>query len=618
MSSLPRIIEVDQDLCVNCHACIAVCPVKYCNDGSGDYVNLNPDMCVGCGRCLSACSHNARYGIDDFDDFMAAARSGEHIVAIVAPGVASNFPRQYLQLNGWLKSLGVRAFFDVSFGAELTIKSYLEHITKNNPATVIAQPCPALVSFVEIYHPELLPYLAPADSPMLHTIKLVREFYPEHKGAKYAIISPCWAKKREFTETGVGDYNVTFKAIDDHLKQNGVSLSSFPKVEYDNPPAERAVLFSTPGGLLRTAMRWNQDVASITRKIEGQDIIYPYLEHLGQIIRDGKAPKLIDCLNCEAGCNGGTATMNAHAPLDEIESLVEERNQLMQEKHRKSGFMAERRTQKALQGMVETYWKPGLYDRRYVNRADNNIAETPNQREIREIYRSMNKFSEDDVYNCNSCGYKTCEGMAKAIHNGLNKRENCHHYILSVAQEEHEAAERETVAAKDANAKVQDVISSVQKNNDALVALGGQMRSRLDELRRTIHSQSDAFQSLSEQVNGSSLAIKEFLPIARAIEDIAFQTNLLALNASVEAARAGRAGKGFAVVASEVRTLAERARKEVERFGPHVSSVQGSFSKITENVAEALQRSQETVALSEELSASTNQLIQYPSTGNHS
>lgn len=592
--SLAKIIEVDREKCCNCHACIAVCPVKFCNDGSGDYVEVNKDLCVGCGRCLKACTHDARYGIDDFDAFLDAARTGRHVVAIVAPGVAANFPNQYLQLNGWLKSLGVRAFFDVSFGAELTIKSYLEHIEKNNPKTVIAQPCPALVSYVEIYHPELLPYLAPADSPMLHTIRMVKEFYPEHRGAKFAVISPCWAKKREFEETGVGDYNVTFAAIDAHLKANRISLSSFPAVDYDNPPAERAVLFSTPGGLLRTAMRWNPDVMSITRKIEGQEFIYPYLEKLHRAIESGKAPKLIDCLNCESGCNGGTATMHIHTPPDEIEFLVEERNREAQAQHRKKGPAAERRTRKALQELVEKYWKPGLYDRKYVDRSSGNTVETPSNAQLRDIYAQMHKFEEGDFYNCNSCGYKTCEAMAKAIHNGLNKPENCHHYMLAIAREDHVTAEREAAAAQQSQAKMKEVIAAA---NDGSTNLVNGIRARLEQLQKLINEQTGSFQGLNSRVGDSSQALKQFLPIAKSIEDIAFQTNILALNASVEAARAGRAGKGFAVVAEEVRTLAERSRKEVERFAPYMESIQASFSKILADVEIALSHTRDTEEL---------------------
>ncbi len=595
---------------MNCHACIAACPVKFCNDGSGDHVSINTDLCIGCGRCLTACTHDARYGMDDFDEFMDAAHRGEHVVAIVAPGVASNFPQQYLQLNGWLKSLGVRAFFDVSFGAELTIKSYLEHITKNNPASVIAQPCPAIVNFIETYHPELLPYLAPADSPMLHTIRMVREFYPAHKKAKFAIISPCWAKKREFVETGVGDYNVTFAAIDSYLKEKGIKLSSFPPVDYDNPPAERGVLFSTPGGLLRTAMRWNPDVLSITRKIEGQEIIYPYLEGLQQMIASGKAPKLIDCLNCESGCNGGTATMNIHTQPDEIESRIEARNKEMQGKYRKRGFRAEARTRKSLQSLVEKYWKPGLYNRSYVNRSSNNQVVDPSAREQAEIYRSMGKQGEEDIYNCNACGYKTCEAMAKAIHNGLNKPENCHHYLIAQVEDEQLAAETKANEARQAQEQTQALMTESSQNNAQLISSTNSIRDRLEKLLQMIAAQNASFSELHQCVDQSSGALKQFLPIAKSIEDIAFQTNILALNASVEAARAGRVGRGFAVVAEEVRTLAERSRKEVERFAPYMANIQQSFDRISQDVDKALLQSKQTTSLAKEIDLHTQQILQ--------
>ena len=48
LKELPEIVGVDKEKCINCHNCISVCPVKYCNDGSGDYVTVNPFMCIGC------------------------------------------------------------------------------------------------------------------------------------------------------------------------------------------------------------------------------------------------------------------------------------------------------------------------------------------------------------------------------------------------------------------------------------------------------------------------------------------------------------------------------------------------------------------------------------------
>ena len=268
--ALAGVIGVDKELCKNCHACIAAL-VKYCNDGSGDHITINQDMCIGCGSCLSACTHGARYSIDDFPAFMTAARAGTRMVAVVAPAAAASFAGGLLRLNGWLHSLGVEAFFDVSFGAELTVRSYLEHVRRNNPPLVIAQPCPAIVTYIQVYKPELLPYLAPADSPMLHTIKMVREFYPQYSAHKVVVISPCIAKKREFQETGAGDYNVTFVSLEKHLKDHTLDLGSFPEVGFQSPQPERAVLFSTPGGLLQTAERWMPSIREVTRKIEGPE-----------------------------------------------------------------------------------------------------------------------------------------------------------------------------------------------------------------------------------------------------------------------------------------------------------------------------------------------------------
>jgi Na+-translocating ferredoxin:NAD+ oxidoreductase RNF subunit RnfB len=123
VKNLRPVIHVVEDKCVNCHRCIMVCPAKMCNDGSGNIVNHHCDLCIGCGECISACTHNARVGLDDFDTFMEDLKRGIGIIAIVAPASAASFEGKYLNVNGFLKSLGVQGVFDVSFGAELTGRS---------------------------------------------------------------------------------------------------------------------------------------------------------------------------------------------------------------------------------------------------------------------------------------------------------------------------------------------------------------------------------------------------------------------------------------------------------------------------------------------------------------
>jgi len=93
------IIGLKEDKCTGCLRCIRICPVKMCNDASKEgLVTFNGDLCIGCGECLSVCDPKARYGIDDFGEFMADLKKGTGIVAIVPPAIAASFDGTYLRL----------------------------------------------------------------------------------------------------------------------------------------------------------------------------------------------------------------------------------------------------------------------------------------------------------------------------------------------------------------------------------------------------------------------------------------------------------------------------------------------------------------------------------------
>ncbi len=441
---LPQVVKVSSEHCVNCHMCISVCPVKYCNDGSGDYVNVNPDTCIGCGRCVMACTHGARLYCDDTECFLSDLAHGEPVVAIVAPSVAANFPDQYLHLNGWLQSLGIDAVFDVSFGAELTARSYVELLRTGQDQTIIAQPCPVVVSYIQIYRPNLISRLAPVDSPMLHLMKMIRRYHPEYAHHRIAAISPCLAKKREFQETALGDYNVTFLSIKQHLEADGIDLARFPAAPYVNPAPERAVLFPTPGGLMHTVERWVPDVANRTRKIEGEHGVYRYLGALDQALEEGKPglPLLVDCLNCAAGCNMGPASVTGQDTLDEVEYRVEQRKQALQAAAEADAAQLGEAATETLSATIESYWDPALYRRQYRDLSGHFTLRVPTAAQRDEIFHRMHKHSEQDMFNCSACGYERCESMCLAIFNNLNRVENCHHYLMRERTQAQETIEQ--------------------------------------------------------------------------------------------------------------------------------------------------------------------------------
>jgi hypothetical protein len=473
--------------------------------------------------------------VDDFSLFQRDLANSGKMIAIVAPAVASTFPDQYFNFNGWLKSLGIEAVFDVSFGAELTIKSYYEYIKRVMPITVLAQPCPAIVTYCEVYQPELLRHLAPCDSPMLHSMKMIRRYYPEYRGHQIAVMSPCFAKKREFDETGYGDYNVTFQSLLNYVNSEKINLADYPKTPYEGPLAERAVLFPTPGGLMKTLERYNSNATSFTRKIEGPGLVYDYLESLSQSIQSGVAPLLIDALNCECGCAGGTGVPGAYErTFDELEYKVKERDQKLRRHFttkEKKGFLRRRPKGVNINELVASYWEPGLYDRTYVDHSDNFKVSKVSPLERTEIVKRLGKEGEGEFFNCSGCGYNSCEKMITAIHLRVNTPENCQHYLIKRLSQGRDRMRH---------------INDISKQNHQSVV----------EAEDTITRMAQAMVEIDGLTN-------KIVSILKSIEDLSFQTNILALNAAVEAARAGEYGAGFAVVADEVRNLAVKSANSV-------------------------------------------------------
>jgi len=330
-------------------------------------------------------------------------------------------------------------------------------------------------------------------------------------------------------------------------------------------------------------------------------MIYDYLNDLEEAVKEGIAPVIVDCLNCAKGCNGGTGTNGRNMSEDKLEMLVEKRRAKMEDLYKKKGPGSANRTLKGIHKNVNSKWKPNLYGRQYVDRSASLNLSDPTSRELQVLYKSMNKHGEEDIYNCSACGYHTCDGMAKAIHNNLNKPENCHYYMKGELEKEKALISEKMHMEEQLKEAIKEKQLKEQEANRRLIANIDHIRENLKEMEEANFSISEVtdqtvnildenlkeMQALIEHSDESVRVATQFDPIVEAIVSIAQQTNMLALNASIEAARAGEHGRGFAVVAEEVRKLAENAHQEAEKIIPYSKRIKESFAEISTTVQKA-------------------------------
>ena len=614
------------DDCTGCNKCVRVCPTLVSNIAQDNKILVNRDSCVACGACLKACGHGARTYYDDTEAFFSDLKGGRKISVIVAPAFLANYPKEYRRVLGYLKSLGVRHIYSVSFGADITTWGYLKYITEHHFTGGISQPCPAVVDYVEKYIPKLLPRMMPVQSPMMCMAIYIRKYLK--LADDLAFISPCVAKKQEMNDKnnhGYVKYNVTFLKL---MQKIGRAYMNSPEYN-DELEYGLGSLYPMPGGL-RENVEHFLGKAQVVRQVEGELEAYRYLEeYLKRVEQKAELPLMVDVLNCSKGCIYGTATDPAKNTDDVLLTLSRMRDMDAKEVHKKGRFrkankspwLQQNTPKERLENLMEAFKDLHLSDfiRKYDTTKQIKVNE-PSDAELAKIYESMLKDTPlKQNINCSACGYNTCKDMAYAIYNRVNAKENCIHYIKELAENEslklekineeqrleHERRLQMIDAIKVQFTTLSNAVTELNEANEASANEATDLAGKLHDIS-----------SFCYQLEDSLASILNFIDIykntSESIVSIANKTNLLSLNASIEAARAGEQGRGFAVVAEEIRklstsikTLIVKDNQQAEETIPVVDESVNSIKELIENINHMSDRIATIAANSEEIAAQT-------------
>ena len=426
-----NLIEVIQERCIGCNACIRACPspeaniVKTLEDGK-TVTEINSDKCIACGECIKVCKAKARDYEDDIEKFFKDLKERK-IIVIAHPSIKTAFPGTWQAVLKWFKQNGADSIFDGAYGADICTWAYVRNIEQGNAGSIISSHCPAIVRYMQIYHPNSVDSLSPVHSPVSCEAIYIRDFIK--KNYAVAVLSPCPAMKLEFAESGHAEYNITFKRLKEYFRRKKIDFNKALEGElhYDFDDQVQGCMggiFASPGGLRYNLSINIPDISAINS--DGAATVYKELDAYCEL-PPHRHPRVFEALSCSGGCGCGCGVQHG----DSDQTVLDIKTIM-----RDVEIDARNRRKTTING-VDKQFK--IFDDRINPRSLTRTYEHPNDEaaaisadDLEKAFRKLGKADEyDRKIDCGACGYSSCQLMAEAVHSGRNTPTNCIRFMKS-------------------------------------------------------------------------------------------------------------------------------------------------------------------------------------------
>ncbi len=398
--------------CKNCYKCLRSCPVKAIDARNGQ-AKIIESRCILCGHCTHVCPQNAKRVHDDTQTItQLLAKSKGGVIASVAPSFVSSFGlTSFEPMRAALKALGFTDAFETAEGAAAVTAEYKKLLQSGKYENFITSACPAVNRAIQLYHTDVLQYLAPVDSPMVAHAKILKARYPK---SDIVFIGPCIAKKREAKESGIIAGALTFEELAAMLQGKAIGESFAPAAACSQ--CDGAEVAAAGGDSMQA--KFYPISRGVIKSFDALPGGYEYIAvdgvtRLADALNDLKSVKgiFLEINACDGACVSGPCAIKHKGGT--VEANVQVRNY----------------TNNSVRDAVVDY--PSLVNVRKPIAAGDRI---PDDAEIKSILARTGKHKPSDELNCGACGYSTCREKAWAVVNGYAEVEMCVPYMREKAE----------------------------------------------------------------------------------------------------------------------------------------------------------------------------------------